>query len=128
MPETRLSLDQDGDQYRLVRRNEDGSETEMLLSETDVMSLAQSAALLVRTVVSKRNQESPGLNAALISEARNIGLNSDHHKSELHLEIIPANGPKMIFAFQMPLARSLAARLPTYLDELDLASKKDRMR
>jgi hypothetical protein len=127
MPETRLSLVQDGDQYRLVRRNEDGSETEMQLSETDVMSLAQSAALLAQTVVSKRNQESPGLNAALVSEVRNIGLNSDHHKSELHLEIFPANGPKIIFALQMPLARSLAARLPTYLDELDLASKKDRM-
>ena len=107
-----LDLFQSESGYILRKTITNGDIYEIVLSDDDVLTLAQSAPQMALAVLSKQNQAANPVSAILV---RNLSLNTDHHRSELHLEIETQSYGRMIAAIPLPLAQSLSARLPSYL-------------
>jgi hypothetical protein len=117
MPQGELDLQERGDDFALIRTDSEGHRSEMLLAELDVISLAQSAQLMMDRIVARRSR--PGADARPMTPIVQIVLNTDLHKTAIHLLMIASNGMKVGFELPPEVARPLAERLPVRLAEIE---------
>lgn len=116
-PSDRISLEQRGDDYALIRVAADGIKSEMVLSAANIITLAQSAQRLRDQLLPKLSR--PGADAISVTPVVQIGLNTDLHKTAIHLTMIDPNGAQMIFLVPPHVAKLLADRLPVRIAEIE---------
>jgi hypothetical protein len=114
-----LALEARGKDFALVRIDDGGNRSEMLLSEDNVIMLAQSARLIVDQLLAQRSR--PGADPVLLMPVVQVGLNTDLHKSAIHLTMIDHRGNEIGFLLPPEVARPLAERLPVRLAEIEKA-------
>lgn len=116
-----ISLDSAGNDFVFRRTYANGRREEMILSRQNVLMLAQSAQRLkIRLLV---KQSRPGVDAVVLTPVARIGLNTDVHKTMIHLTMIDQQGEEMGFLLPMEVARPLAEGLPVRLAEIDCTTK-----
>src|ERR1700730_3709137 len=108
MPDATLLLELHGDDFLLSRTEADGKRSEMVLSEADVIKLAQSAQQLTQAILARRSR--PGADAIVLTPVAQIALNVDHHKTEIQLLMIDPHGARIGFLLSPDIARRLVER------------------
>jgi hypothetical protein len=119
-----ISLEPHGNSFLLSGDAPNGSKSEIVLSETDIMMLAQSAQRWTQHILEQRSKPEAGLSALASTPVAQIRLNTDVHGSEILLSLIDGNGAEVTFALAPEVARPLAERLPIRLAEIE--TKKTR--
>jgi len=118
MFDTNLTLEAVGREYRLTRCYPDGTKKDILLSEDNISSLALSAQRIKDHIVAR--YKAGGLSVESVIPVGQVGLDTDMHQTELHLDIIPANGrEKLTFAFSPSAARVLLDALTAWISKID---------
>lgn len=98
----------------------DGRKTHILVSEDNISSLALSAQRIKDHIVS--SYKAGGVSVESVIPVGQIGLNTDMHHTELHIDIMPATGgQKLSFAFPPAAARLLLDALPSWVDKIEHA-------
>jgi len=98
------------------RFHPDGRKMHILLSEDNISSLALSAQRIKDHIVSR--YKAGGVSVESVIPVGQIGLNTDMHHTELHIDIMPATGgQKLSFAFSPAAARLLLDALPAWVDK-----------
>ena len=114
-----LTLAAQGDDFLLARIDADGNRSEIILSETDVIKLGRSAQQITQAILVRRSR--PGAEAIALTPVVQIGLNVDHHKTEIQLLMIDPKGSRMGFSVPPGVVRLLLEYLPARLAEIDQA-------
>ncbi len=93
---------------------------ELVLSEDDILTLAQSARLLRDQLLARRTRgaKATARPAAPVSE---VVLNVDLHKTVLYLLMIDPKGVEAGFALPLNVAKQLAEKLPGRVAEIETA-------
>jgi hypothetical protein len=108
-----LTLEAVGREYRLTRIHPDGTKADILLSEDNICSLALSAQRMRDHIVAK--YKAAGVSVESVIPVGQVGLNTDMHLTELHIDIVPATGgQKLSFAFSPVASRVLLDALPAW--------------
>ena len=119
--ESRLSLDPDGDDFLLRRRAADGTTTSIKLSETDILTLAQSVPNLQKVVLARHQPRGDSHSPLAATEVAQIELNVDSLGESLLLTPISPSGNRITFAIPPNVAELLAQRLPAHVAKLTSA-------
>jgi hypothetical protein len=114
-----LALEERGSAFVLVRTEADGSTTEMVLSETNIITLAQSAQRIRDAILAR--QSSSEATAVALTPVVQVALNTDLHRSEIHLMMIAPSGAQIGFLLPLEVAKPLAERLPVRIAEIEAA-------
>jgi hypothetical protein len=110
-----LDLHPLGTGYVLRKTKENGAVDDLALTPDDLLTLAQSSPRWGQLVL---GAQTPTANAVSAFPVETISLNSDHHATELHLDLESPNGSQLTIAIPIEKARPLSARLPSYLEEM----------
>ena len=118
MFDSNLTLKAEGREYRLTRFYPDGTKTDILLSEDNISSLVLSAQRIKDHIVAR--YKAGGVSVESVIPVGQVGLDTDMHQTELHMDIIPANGTqKLTFAFSPAAARVLLDALTAWIFKID---------
>lgn len=88
------------------------------LSDEEILLLAQSSQLMRDHVLAKHSRGST-VSARSVTPVAAIVLNTDLHKTEIHLEITSQHGTKLGLSIPLDVARPLADRLPHRVAEIE---------
>jgi hypothetical protein len=120
MSESNLTLEAVGREYRLTRFYPDGTKTEILLSEDNISSLALSAQRMKDHIIAR--YKAGGVSVEPVIPVRKVGLSTDMHHTELHIDIIPEGGRQsLIFSFSAVAARVLLNTLAEWVAKIEHA-------
>ncbi|HTZ68839.1 MAG TPA: hypothetical protein VMB83_15495 [Roseiarcus sp.] len=114
MASLELHLERNG--YVLRKTNADGTASELLLDHDDLLTLSHSAIEWSQLVLEAQPE---GVNAIAATPVDNMGLNCDHHRAELHLELFRNGERFQVLAIPISTADRLAERLPSFLQEME---------
>ena len=118
-----ITLDPKGNDFILRRTDTKGRTNSITLTKDDILTLSQSIPSLRDHILSG---QSPGDGTAIsfvaVTEVAQIGLNTDVHRSEIHLTMIDRHGAHVGFALSPEIARYLAQRLPARVAEIEAAA------
>ena len=117
-----LTLDPRGNDFILCRIAEDGSKSEMILSEGDIMKLTQSALRLKQEILSKRSRPEAGIGAVVATPVIQFRSTLDVHKSELLLTMIDPKKMEMTFVLGLEILRALTVHLKKRLADIERAN------
>jgi hypothetical protein len=112
-----LTLEPEGNGYRLREVDENGSVGEMFLTDETVLTLAQSALKLRAAVLAKRS--SPASHPVSVTRVGQIGLNHDALLPEVHLTLRAEDGTEQTFSVPLTLAKNLLEALPRHIAETE---------
>jgi hypothetical protein len=101
--------------YVLRKINSDGTANELWLTHDDLLTLSHSAAQWGQLVLESQPER---LNPVAATQIDNLGLNCDHHRTELHLELFRDGERFQVLSIPLLVADRLAERLPSYLQEM----------
>jgi hypothetical protein len=118
-----LELRPRGNGYVLRKINPDGTANELWLTYDDLLTLSHSAAQWGQLVLESQPEKANPVAVTLID---NLGLNSDHHRTELHLELFRDGERFQVLAIPISVAGRLAERLPSFLQEMQAYRSKLR--
>jgi hypothetical protein len=119
MDESVLSLDPKGDNYLLTHIDETGKKSEMILSDYDILKLAQSSRSLQGSILAKLNRT--GVSAGVYMPVARVSLGTDIHVHEILLSMVDSNGAEQRFCLSLEVAKPLAERLPARVAQLEAA-------
>jgi hypothetical protein len=119
----KLTLEEDGVNFVLRSANEAGSTNSLTLSADDILTLAQSIPSLRDRVLARRSPAGGSVSAVVMTDVAQIALNTDLHRSEVHLTMIDRHGAQAGYALPPKVARLLADRLPLRVAEIEAAAK-----
>jgi hypothetical protein len=122
MSETKapLSLDPVGREFKLTRIDERGQKTEIMLSEDNVLTLAQSAELLRGRILAKYTKEGQAHPPSVVMPVAQIELNADVHYTNIHMTLVQPNGARSpCFGLPSDVAQALVQSLPGWISQLD---------
>jgi hypothetical protein len=119
---SKLSLDPDGDNFVLRRVDANGTTTTMKLSETDVLTLAQSVPALQQLVLSRRKPRGGSHTAVSATEVAQVALHSERMGEATLITMIAQGGAHATFALPRHIVELLAERLPVLLTRMVAAN------
>jgi hypothetical protein len=118
-----LSLDPKGDDFILRRTSTNGKTVSVTLSNDDIITLAQSIPSLRDRILAGHNLTRGAISAVVMTEVTQVVLNTDLHRSEIHLTMIDRHGAQVGFALPLKIARPLVDRLPVRVAQIEAAAK-----
>jgi hypothetical protein len=121
-----LALDPEDDQFLLRRTGPDGRTKSLVLSNEDVLSLAQSAQLLRERILSKRNPAGGEYSAVYATPVVQIGLAPDALGENVLLTLITPSGAQVTFELPPHIVDHLVERLPVHLAKAKAANPSTR--
>jgi hypothetical protein len=123
LTESKLSLDPDGDDFVLRRVAADGTTTTMALSETDVLTLAQSAPVLQLQILKRHDPKGDDHLAIAVTEVTRAELHDESLGEAILLTLIALSGSRQTFALPRQIAELLVQRLPVFLARMAAAKQ-----
>jgi hypothetical protein len=121
LTESKLSLDPVGDNFVLRRVDAEGLVTTMALSETDILTLAQSVPALQQQVLSRHNPKAGSHSAVAVTEVVQVALNDESLGEKILLTMIAPGGSRATFAIPPLIGDLLVQRLPVFLARIAAA-------
>ncbi len=115
LTESRLSLDPAGDDFVLRRIAADGTTTMILLSETDILTLAQSVPALQQQVLSRHVPKGDSHSPVAVTEVVQVALHDESLGESILLTMMSQGGSRATFALPQQIADLLVQRLPVFL-------------
>lgn len=107
--------------HLLSRTNEDGSVSQIRLSDDDMLVLAQSAQSIRAAINAKHSR--PGAEAVVLSTVTAIELGSDHHDTEAYMTMIGDDGTRTGYRLTFDVAETHALNFPRLFLQLATAAK-----
>jgi hypothetical protein len=101
--------------YVLRKINPDGTANELFLTDDDLLTLSRSATQWGQLVLESQPEQ---VNPVAGTPIDNLGLNCDHHRTELHLELFRDGERFEVLVIPILVADRLAERLPSFLQEM----------
>jgi hypothetical protein len=123
MSQSELELIQQGEEFILRRTTEMGT-SRFILSEDDVLTLAQSAEELRQHIVAKHTPVGAQGHPVVATPAPQAALNYDALHGDILLDLIQPNGRKHHFALPLGTAKALHERLGRWIAEASAALTK----
>ncbi len=117
--ESRISLDPNGDDFVLRRVAANGAVTTMALSETDVLTLAQSAPAFQLEILRRHDPGGGNYSAVAVTEIAQIALHNESLGEAILLTMIAKSGSRQTYALPKFVAEPLAERLPVFVARLN---------
>lgn len=118
-----ISLDDENGQFVLRQLDDDGAEiAKIVITSDDVLRLGHNAQSLSGRILAQQSR--PGMNAVVMTPVAQVELNTDLHKSAIHLTMFDQYGTGIGFSLVPEVARPLADRLPVRVAEIEAALKK----
>jgi hypothetical protein len=103
------------DEFIFTHIGEYGAKTILTLSETDVLSLAQSAENFQDHIVSRHTPKGGGRPPVVTLPVDRVGLNHTLLESHLLISMFQASGREHIFSLPRHVAEALPAAISEYL-------------
>lgn len=128
-PLNTLTLEPHGDDFTLVRTDDNGLKTSIFLNESDVIFLGPLFLRKKAEVLAKRSNalmKAEGIEPVITFPAANFEINSDLHESEVLLQIHDVYGNKHGFSFGSEGARILADALQRWAGKIETAQAQNR--
>ena len=119
MADEKLTLEPEGDSFRLRQIEKTGRVSEVVLTEQSVLTLAQSSLLLRGRILAKHSREE--VEAVVTTPVSRAGLKTDIHTSEVFLTLYDGQDTPMRFALSLDVVKPLSERLPVYVAEIEEA-------
>jgi hypothetical protein len=113
-----LNLEEKDDGYVITRTDKGGHQTNLWLSEDDILTLSQSAAGLRQSILAKRNPATGGVEAVFATVVSQFSVLPDTLSQDVLLTLVGPNGAQTIFAIPPEVAPLLAERLPKVVAEI----------
>jgi hypothetical protein len=117
-----LKLDWDGTNYVLSSRDESQTVRSIPLSESDVLTLAQSAQAIQMDILKRHDPKGGEHLAVSATDVAQISLQTEALGQALLTTLIAPSGSRLTFAIPEHIVSHLIDRLPKYLSEMQ--SKK----
>jgi len=121
-----IDLVDDGDDFILKVMAKDGSNSEVRLSEKQMMTLSQSAQAILSRIAARHNPRADEVSAVVTTPVVQIGVQPDSLEEAVLLTLASSTGTQMTFALPPHIARLLAEHLPASIAEIDSAKKKPK--
>src|SRR5205809_4069522 len=99
-----IDLDEHGSDFILSRTDSSGQKSSMLLSESDVLTLAQSAQQLKDRIHARHNPKEGGVTRGTVTPVAQVRLNTDIHQMEVMMGMIDGRGAEMEFSLPLVVA------------------------
>jgi hypothetical protein len=122
-PTETLTFEPRDSAHALIRTDQYGAKTEILLSEANIGMLSRLAPQHFRKILATKTAKMPGVTVTLSLPITNIRLNTDLHQSEVLLTIFDRYGGETDYSIDPVRARQLADRLVARAAEVETASK-----
>jgi hypothetical protein len=113
--ESKLSLDPDGIDFVLRRTMPDGTTTTINLSETDILTLAQSAQALQLQILKRHDPKGENHLAVAVTEVAQIALHDESWGEAVLMTLIAQSGNRLTYALPRQIVELLVQRLPVFL-------------
>jgi hypothetical protein len=114
-----LTLDEEGEAFVLRHQGADGKETELILTEQDVLNLGNSAAGFAKAILLRRMPGSGGVNTVLATKVARFSADPDSLGEDILLALVTPNGGQMIYAISPSIGRLLRERLDKSIVEIE---------
>jgi hypothetical protein len=121
LTESKLSLEPAGDNFILRRVDASGAVTTVALSETDILTLAQSVPNLHLEILKRHDPKGGDHLAVSATEVAQIALNDESLGQAILLTLIAPSGGRTTFAIPEQIAALLVERLPVFLARMKAA-------
>jgi len=108
-----LQIEPSGDNFVLQRTDSDGHVTQIVLSEDNVLTLAQSTQPLTDRILARRSRSRTA--AVKVTEVARIRLSTDIHEAEVFFGLVDRHGAEMIFSLSPDFAQQLIDHLPAWV-------------
>lgn len=118
-----LTFEPRGSECVLIRIDQYGAKTEIILSEANVGMLSRLAQQHFRKILATKSPKIPGVTLTMSLPITNVRLNTDLHQSEILLTIFDRFGGEADYSLALNLARPLAEGLVARVAEIETASK-----
>ena len=115
-----IKLVEEENGFRLVRMNEDGTTSDMMLNDEDVLALSQSASSLRNKILAKRQPKSSGVSAVFATNVSQVQINQDTLSEDVLLTIYAPNGNSTSYAIPPKIASLMVERLPRHISRIEL--------
>ena len=113
--QSNLALDPSGDDFVLRRTNPSGKIESLLLSDADVLRLAQSAPLFRERILAKHNPTGAGAVAIYATPVVQVGLAPSSLGENVILTMVAPSGAQVSFDLPPNIVEILMNRLPAHL-------------
>ena len=116
--EPKLSLEPDGVDFVLRRVAEDGTITQMRLSENDILTLCRSIPNLQQEILSRHAPKGADHSPVSVTEVVRVGLGQESLGERILLTLIAPSGGQATFAIPPQIVNLLIERLPVHLAQM----------
>jgi len=116
-----LTLDEEGDSFVLRHQGADGKETELILTEQDVLTLGNSASAFVKAILLRRTPKAGSVKTVLATQVARFSADPDSLGEDILLALVTPNGGQMIYAIPPNIGRLLRDRLDKSIAEIESA-------
>lgn len=107
--------------FILQKTDKNGQIREFQLSEDDVITLCMSVENIAKAILERRFRHKEGVTPIFGTIVSGIKLETDVHKSELHMEVTSQSGAQSIFVIPFQVAQGLSDTIPARIDEIRLS-------
>jgi hypothetical protein len=109
--------------HALIRIDQYGAKTEILLSEANIAMLNRLTPQYFRKILAAKTAKMPGVTVTLSLPITDVRLNTDIHQSEILLTISDRYSGEADYSIDPVRARHLAERLVARAAEVETVSK-----
>jgi hypothetical protein len=114
-----LDLKEDGDDFILVVRSADGTESQVRLTERQMMTLVQSAPVFRDKIVSRRSPGGNDVSAVVVTPVTHVGIQPDSLKELVLLTLQSSTRGRLTFGLPPNISRLIVEHLPGILREIE---------
>ena len=118
-----LIIEPRGLDHALVRIDQHGARTEMVLSEANIGSLCRLVPRHFRKILAAKTAAIPGVKMTISVPIRQVRLNTDIHKLEILLTVIDRFEGEADYSLLPSAARVIAGRLLAKAEEIEAATR-----
>jgi hypothetical protein len=122
-----LSFERRGEDFVLVRIDERGKRSEIILSESNLLFLPRIVQETIHKILAERSSKTMkerGASPIVAVPVVRVQLNTDIHRSEILLTMYDRFGNESGFALPFEVAQPLSSRLPARVAEIEKAKPK----
>ena len=116
-----LTLQEDGNDFILSVTDEDGTVSQVRLTEAQMMTLSQSAPAFRERIVLRRSPEGGNVSAVVVTPISQIGVQPDSLGTSVLLTLQSTTQGRMVYALSPQIARLILEHLPASLAEIESA-------
>lgn len=118
-----ITIEPRGDDYVLIRDDNDGTRSETILSETAVIALGRLAPTVVRRILAAKSKAASGIESTPAAPVKSYRIDPDIHNELVLLRLLDDLEARFDFSLTPAGARELGNKLIEVADKMDRTTK-----